>query len=102
MLSYPQELYDRLGPESFVVMMQHLIPWKVTPQVKTPILWLGGECDAVIPERAARRAATIYPTADYVMIKQAAHNIMLEKNYREIAQDVDHWLSGKTINAAVN
>ena len=88
----PQELYDQLGPESLVVVWQHALPWRVPATLTTPILWLGGERDALIPEYAARRAASIYPTATYVKVEGAAHNIMMEHNTREIAGQVDRWL----------
>ncbi len=88
----PQELYDQLGPESLVVVWQHARPWRIPATLTTPILWLGGERDALIPEYAARRAASIYPTATYVKVAGAAHNIMMEHNTREIAGQVDRWL----------
>ena len=55
----------------------------------------------MIPEFAARRAASIYPSAEYRLIEGAAHNIMMESNYREIAQQVDRWLTAKLIHENV-
>lgn len=91
----PQELYDQLTPESLLVLFQHLRAWDVPPTMTTPILWLGAERDALIPEFAARRAASIYPTAEYVMIAGAAHNITMASDYRGIARQVDRWLTTK-------
>jgi len=87
----PEELHARLGPESALVMMQHVLPWTIPANLSTPILYLGGEIDAVIPERAGRRAAAAY-NADYVMVEQAAHNLMMEHNYRETAETICAWL----------
>jgi pimeloyl-ACP methyl ester carboxylesterase len=91
----PEEIYAKLVPESVLVMLQHLRPWRVPARMTTPILWLGAEKDTLIPEFAARRAASVYPTADYSMVAGAAHNLMMEHNYREIAQEIDGWLALK-------
>ena len=90
----PASLYAQLCRESLLVMLQHALPWSIPPNITTPILWLGGEHDAVIPEPASRRSAVGYG-ADYVMISGAAHNLMMEPNFRDIAQQIDHWLSSK-------
>jgi pimeloyl-ACP methyl ester carboxylesterase len=87
-----QQLYDQLTPESLLVLFQHLRRWSAPESLTTPILWLGAERDRFIPEFAARRAASIYPSAEYVMIVGAAHNLMMEHNFREIALQVDRWL----------
>lgn len=90
----PEALYAQLCRESVLVMLQHALPWPIPPNITTPILWLGAERDAVIPEPAARRSAEGYH-ADYVMVKDAAHNLMMEPTYREIAQQIDEWLTHK-------
>ncbi len=92
----PEELYAQLGSESLMVMMQHALPWKVPENLTTPTLWLGGERDAVIPEFAARRSAGGYK-ADYQMIPGAAHNLMMEHNYRETAALIAQWLDRQNL-----
>ncbi len=94
----PQALYDQLTPESLLVLFQHLRAWSVPETLTTPILWLAAERDALIPEFAARRAASIYPNVEYVAVEGAAHNIMMERSYREIARSVDRWLVSKLTN----
>jgi len=45
----PEQLYAKLGPESVLVLYQHNPPfWHPPGNVKTPMLWLAGEQDAVI------------------------------------------------------
>jgi len=89
----PEELYVRLSPESAWVMYQHNPPlWYPPAQVKTPLLWLAGEIDAAITVDNGRQSATHYG-ADFVVVPQAAHNIMLEHNYHETAEMIHHWLS---------
>ncbi len=85
----PEQLYARLNDESALVMIQHAF-WQ-TPEHHTPMLWLAGEKDAVCPEPAERRSAAAYG-AEYVVIPNAAHNLMMEKNYAEIAERIITWL----------
>ncbi len=93
----PEELYARLSPESALVMYQHNPPfWYPPKQVKTPLLWLAGEIDAVIGVDAERKSASHYG-ADFFIVPDAAHNIMMEFNYRETAKMIHEWLSKRGI-----
>ncbi len=88
----PEEFYARLSPESLWVMMQHNPPFWIPPkQVKTPLLWLAGEIDATITVEAQRRSAAYYH-ADFVLVEKAAHNLMMEHNYRQTAEMIQDWL----------
>lgn len=89
----PEELHTRLSPESALVMYQHNPPfWYPPNRVKTPLLWLAGEIDAVIGVEAERKSAAHY-RADFFVVSEAAHNIMMEYNYRETAKKIHDWLS---------
>lgn len=93
----PEELHARLGPESALVMMQHNPPfWFPAKTVKTPLLWLAGEKDAVVGEAAQRRSAAYYG-ADYRVVPNAAHNLMMEHNYRETAAMIHDWLNEREL-----
>jgi pimeloyl-ACP methyl ester carboxylesterase len=93
----PEELYAQLGPESAWVMYQHNPPfWHPPEQVKTPLLWLAGELDAVIGVEVERRSAAYYQ-ADFVVVPDAAHNLMMEHNHRETAETINKWLIGRQI-----
>jgi pimeloyl-ACP methyl ester carboxylesterase len=93
----PQELHARLGPESSLVMLQHNPPfWAPAKRVKTPLLWLAGEIDAVVGEAAQRRSAAYYG-ADYVVVPGAAHNLMMEHTYCQTVETIHHWLSQRGI-----
>jgi len=88
----PEELFARLGTESALVMMQHNPPfWHPTENVKTPMLLLAAEKDAVIGVEPLRRSAAHY-NATYVVIPNAGHNLMMEKSYQETAQQINDWL----------
>jgi len=88
----PEELYKQLGPESLIVMMQHHPPFWTAPKVvNTPMLLLAGEVDVVVKLSALRETATYYH-ADYREYPGAAHNLMMEKYYADIAKDIHDWL----------
>jgi len=88
----PQELHERLGPESAIVLYQHNPPfWSPAQHVQTPMLWLAAEEDALIGEPAQRRSAAHY-SADYVVVEEAGHNLMMEHNYRQTAEVIRDWL----------
>jgi pimeloyl-ACP methyl ester carboxylesterase len=52
---------------------------------------MGGEIDAVIAVEHERQSAAHYG-ADFRVIPGAAHNIMVEYNYRETAESIHNWL----------
>ncbi len=91
----PNELHARLGPESLLVLMQYTPPfWRpASPEaIATPLLWIAGEADAVLPERVERRSATYYG-AEYHVVKGAGHDLMLERSYTETARMIHDWLA---------
>lgn len=88
----PEQLYAKLGPESILVLYQHNPPFWYPPEdVKTPMLWLAGEQDAVIGRDYQRRSAAHYH-ADYHVAEGAGHNLMMEHNYRQTAETIHQWL----------
>ncbi len=88
----PEELRARLGPESALVLYQHNPPfWHPPLEVATPMLWLAGGADTLLPEPAERRSAAHYG-ADYVAVPGAGHNIMMEPSQRETAEIIHNWL----------
>jgi pimeloyl-ACP methyl ester carboxylesterase len=93
----PEELQRQLVGESSLVIFQHNPPfWKPAENVKTPMLVLAGEKDAVVSVEGLRKSAAHYK-ADFVVIPGAAHNLMMEKSYRETALSIDAWLAEKRI-----
>lgn len=88
----PEELFARLGTESALVMMQHNPPfWHPAENVKTPMLLLAGEKDAVVAVEPLRRSAAHYK-AEFVVVPEAGHNLMMEKSHKETAQQINDWL----------
>ena len=88
----PEELHDRLGPESCIVVFQHNPPfWTPPDDVRTPLLWLTGEKDATISVPGATRSAAFYQ-AEHIIVPEAGHNLMMEASYRETARSIVEWL----------
>jgi pimeloyl-ACP methyl ester carboxylesterase len=93
----PEELQRQLVGESALVLFQHNPPfWKPAENVKTPMLLLAGEQDAVLSVAALQKTAAHY-RADFVSVPGAGHNLMMEKSYRETAFAIENWLANKHI-----
>jgi pimeloyl-ACP methyl ester carboxylesterase len=60
------------------------------------MLWLAGEIDVGLGVEAERRSAAHYG-ADFVVVPDAAHNIMMEHNYRETAKTIHEWLNERGV-----
>jgi pimeloyl-ACP methyl ester carboxylesterase len=88
----PEELHDRLGPESNLVVMQHNPPfWSPPDDVRTPLLWVTGEQDATISVPGATRSAAFYQ-AEHLIVPEAGHNLMMDVGYWETARSIVEWL----------
>ncbi len=88
----PESFYAKLSPDSMLVLYQHNPPfWSPPDQVGTPLLWLAGDKDVAVPEKAQRRSA-VYYQADYKVIPDAGHNLMMEHNYRQTTELIQRWL----------
>jgi pimeloyl-ACP methyl ester carboxylesterase len=89
----PQALHNQLGPESLWVLLQYNPPlWRPAAHVKTPLLWLAGEADTLIPEAKEKKSAAHYG-ATYISVAEAGHNIMLEKRSHEAIRTIHEWLA---------
>ncbi len=93
----PEELFTRLDIESAVATLQHNPPFWTPPQnLKTPILLLAGERDAIVPFEGMKRSAEFY-RANFIAVPEAGHNLMMEKSCRETAQEINDWLVGLSL-----
>lgn len=86
----PSELHAHLGPESILVLLQHL-SWKAPDKVNTPLLIIAGQEDALFPFKRPLTSAMHYQ-ADFYLAKGAGHNVQMEHNYAETARHIHHWL----------
>lgn len=94
----PEELYAHLGPESVLVLLQHAIPafWTPPENVRTPMLLLAAELDTVCPEKYLRMTAQFYG-ADYRVVPDAAHNLMMDGDFTDTAMQIHAWLEKRKI-----
>lgn len=93
----PEQLHAKLGPESALITIQHNPPfWKPAENVKTPMLYLAGEKDAVVSLNGGRNTAAHYG-AEFVVVPDAAHNLMMDAHYQETAAQINAWLQKKNI-----
>jgi hypothetical protein len=84
--------WSRLGRESFRSWTQMLTSRPDAERIRrTPALILAGGGDRLIPEAALRRTADLYG-ADLTLLPDTAHDIMLEKNWRQAADATLDWL----------
>lgn len=88
----PEDLQRQLNGESALVIFQHNPPfWYPAENVRSPMLILAGEKDAVVGLDGLRKSAAHYD-AELLVVPGAAHNLMMEKSYRETASAIDSWL----------
>lgn len=93
----PQDLHRQLTPESALVLLQHNPPfWTPPARVHAPLLWLAGEKDAVCSVEGERKSAEHY-RAQFHVIADAAHNIMMESTHHDTAMLIHNWLSEQDI-----
>jgi pimeloyl-ACP methyl ester carboxylesterase len=89
----PDELHARLGPESFAVLVQHNpLLWTPPRRVRTPMLWVASGRDAFFPLGPQRRSANRYG-ADFVVVPNDGHGLMIERNSVQTAATIDEWLT---------
>ena len=96
----PEEFQKKLNGESALVIFQHNPPfWQPAENVSSPMLILAGEKDAVVSLDGLRKSAAHYD-AELFVVSGAAHNLMMEKSYRETAFAIDEWLTARLETAA--
>ena len=62
--------------------------------IKTTLLVLGGENDAIISPPEIEKTAQAYK-AEHKIFPDTAHDMMLEQNWREVADYIIKWLEKK-------
>jgi pimeloyl-ACP methyl ester carboxylesterase len=93
----PEELHPKLGPESALVLLQYNPPiWRPKKNLKTPLLWLIPEADRAVAASTQKRSADFYD-ADTIHVPGAGHNVMMERNHEELANNIHEWLVAKEI-----
>ena len=89
--------HARLNDESFRMYVDLLGLNLVSPRkIKSPMLVLGAEQDAVISAGDVRKTARAY-NAQMENFPDMAHDMMLEKNWKAVADRILSWLNEKGI-----
>jgi len=87
-----REYHARLQDESYLSFLDMLAFAPIRPRrVKTPVLVIGAENDNVFYRRDIRKTGRAY-NHKAVILADTAHDIMLEKNWRQAADIILAWL----------
>lgn len=88
-----KEYHQRLQDESFRVYLDELGLNLARPQrVKTPLLVIAAEKDAVVPLKTVEDTARAYGT-QAVILPDMAHDVMLETKWQVCAERILQWLA---------
>jgi pimeloyl-ACP methyl ester carboxylesterase len=87
-------LQRRLVNESLLTGIQTLLPFARYGQVKSPVLVITGDQDRLFTVAEARATAAQYQ-AETVVFQGQPHHLMLESDWRRVADTVDQWISGR-------
>lgn len=90
-----EKYHRQLQDESFRAYLDELGFNLVRPgRVKTPLLVIGAQDDAVIPLTSVQKTARAYGT-EAVMLPDTAHDVMLEPKWQTAADTILDWLETK-------
>lgn len=93
----PQALHAQLGPESVLILMHHLTRFWTAPQnLRTPMLLIAGEADALLAVETLRRTAEHYG-ASFHVAPGAGHNVQMDVGSRKSAEHVASWLEAQDV-----
>jgi pimeloyl-ACP methyl ester carboxylesterase len=89
---------DRLGDESWLATQQLVLPRRV-PDVRAPMLVLGGERDKLVSPRAVVRTARTYGTRAH-LFRGMGHQLMLEQDWKAVLDVTLGWLEETVVPGA--
>ena len=86
---------QKLVKESLLVGIQTMIPFaRVNQDTAVPVLVVAAEKDNVFTIAEEKATAQKYD-ADFILIKDQAHNLMMESAWQSVADQIDIWLNEK-------
>jgi pimeloyl-ACP methyl ester carboxylesterase len=89
-----QAYFTRMIPESFLAGFEACVNLPHPEKVETPVLVLGGARDQVFTQDEVQRTARAY-RAEVVVFPDIAHDMMLEKDWQQVADRIIAWLSAR-------
>jgi len=84
----------RFGKESYLANLEMIYNLPNPQRVKTPLLVVGGENDALIAPKKIEKTARAY-NADCKIFRDMAHDLMLERGWQTVADFMIGWLKKK-------
>ena len=85
---------ERFGSESYRAALEMIYNLPKPGLIKAPLLILGAENDALIPRKKIEKTARVLK-ADYKIFPTMAHDLMLERGWRQVADFMVEWLRKK-------
>ena len=85
---------DRFGSESYRAALEMIFNLPKPRKIKTPLLVLGAENDALIAPQKIEKTARAFK-ADYKIFSGMAHDMMLERGWQTVADFMIDWLQNK-------
>jgi len=86
-----EAFYRQLVSET-LLGIRFMWPYAGLNPVKTPVLVIAGERDAVFTVAEEQSTARKYQ-AECVVVKGQAHNLMLESAWQQVADTIDRWIT---------
>ncbi len=94
-------LHPKLQDESFLAYLGMLVPGVDPSRVTVPVLVLGGERDAVFTHREIHATARALGV-EAELVPGAAHDLMLDPAWEEVAARIVEWLDELGLGAAAS
>ncbi len=87
-----EEFSEMMSAESFKAFLQILFPKiKINYHTKIPMLVIAGENDKIFSVKDNKKTARKY-SADFVIIPDIAHDLMLDTNHEKVEEEILSWL----------
>lgn len=90
------EYAARFGKESYRAALEMIYNLPKPRKIKTPLLVIGAENDALIPSKRIEKTARVL-NADCKIFPDMAHDLMLERGWRTVADFMIDWLETKIL-----
>ena len=84
----------RFGSESFRAALEMIFNLPQPDRIKAPLLIVGAENDALIDARKIEQTARAF-RADYRIFPRMAHDLMLERDWQQVADFMIDWIKEK-------
>jgi hypothetical protein len=90
------EYVKRFGSESYRAGMEMIYNLPKPEKIKAPVLVIGAENDALILPKKIEKTARAF-NADCKIFPDMAHDLMLERDWRKVADFMVEWLGKKIL-----